>query len=143
MSAQDVKEVNDDLTSAYELYDGKAWRTMIGYYFCVIGTAVLSAVAALLLQLGGTKEKPWVKDLSSILAALAAILITLNTIVAFNDKWRADRMAASEIESLRRRLKGGDRASKKFYYEQMDAIEKRRQPLVLGQPSSSSPNTNK
>lgn len=143
MSPQEVAAVRRDLDLAFESYDRKAWGTMIGYFVCVIGSAVFSAVAALLLQLGSTQNSPRARDIASILAALAAILITLNTLVAFNEKWRADRLAASEINSLLNRLKGGDLASKKFYYKKMDEIERKRQIIVLGQSPAAASNDNK
>jgi hypothetical protein len=131
MSPAELAELKQDLDAAYENYDGKAWRTMIGYFFCVIGSVVLSAAAALLLQLGSTKNKPWVKDWAAILAALAAILVTINTLVAFNDKWRVDRTAATEISYLKYTLKAGDQTNKKFYYDKIVEIERIRQPQVL------------
>jgi hypothetical protein len=131
MTPEELNELKQVLNETFETYDGKAWRTMIGYFFCVIGSVVLSAAAALLLQLRSTKNKPKVKDWSAILAASAAILITINTLVAFNDKWRVDRMAASEIIYLRNQLKADPRPNKKFYYYKLNEIEKTRQTQVL------------
>lgn len=86
---------------AYHEYRANAVRWSFVYFGCLFGSAFLSALAGVILKLEsfGRNEKRQ-RDLAALSAALAALLITLTSVGAFEQKWRANRHAADALESL-------------------------------------------
>ena len=71
------------------------------YFSCLFFSATFSAVAGLVLKLEFfLKNAELKKDLSAFLAMFAALLITLVTVGDFQKKWRANRLAATQMENL-------------------------------------------
>jgi len=95
------KEEETRLESISAGYNTKWNRYRAAYLACVIGAALLSGLAGLLLQLSSTKDKPRIKDVAAILAFAAAFLITLNTLGGFNTAGLANRVARNEIRKLK------------------------------------------
>jgi len=78
-----------------------AVRWSAAYFGCLFGAAFLSACAGVLLKLESLKKRLELRnDLAAIMAALASLLITLLTIGSFEEKWRFNRIAASDMENL-------------------------------------------
>lgn len=87
--------------SNYEEYRKNTVRWSALYHGCLFGSALLSALAGLVIKLTlFDKREGFRKDLAAVLAAAAALLITLTTVGAFERKWRANRMAAADMENL-------------------------------------------
>jgi hypothetical protein len=72
----------------------------LAFFGCTFGAALMSAASGIVLKLDILKSKDRLRnDLAAILAGVAALLITLSTIGNFEGKWRANRLAASAVES--------------------------------------------
>lgn len=76
----------------------KAWS--FAYHFTIFSSAVLSAAAAVVPQLHSLKDWPYKNDLTSTLAGLAALFISLATLGGFNRKWRANRTSNGKVLQL-------------------------------------------
>jgi len=77
----------------------KMWSAL--YHGSLYLSAILSATAALILKLDFFKDSTHQTDMSAILAAAAAIIVTLTAAGAFNRKWRVNRTSRSGLEQLR------------------------------------------
>jgi len=85
----------------YREYRANAVRWSAVYFGCLFGAAFLSAGAGVLLKLESLNGCPrFRKDTAAVMAALASLLITLLTIGSFEEKWRANRIAAGAMENL-------------------------------------------
>lgn len=82
-------------------YRSNSTRWSFAYFGCTFGSAVLGAFAGVILKLDALAARDVLrKDLASIFAAVAALLITLSTTGDFEQKWRANRIAASQMENI-------------------------------------------
>jgi hypothetical protein len=89
------KNITDDyqeFRSAAKLWSGV-------YNSFQFGSAALSAAAALVLKTGFVAESAR-NDWGAVLAAAAALAITLLTTGRFKDKWEANRIAAFAVRDL-------------------------------------------
>jgi len=77
----------------------RAWSAL--YHFFLFGAAILSAAAALTLQL---KTIPLVEqsraDLATIFSALASLIGVISVSGGFARKWRANRMTKAALEQI-------------------------------------------
>jgi hypothetical protein len=65
---------------------------------------VLSGLAAVVPQLQGLSNPTLLKNVASVLAGMAALLLTISNTGAFGRKWQANRMSYSNLEQLRNEL---------------------------------------
>lgn len=87
--------------SNYAEYRKNAVRWSALYHGCLFGSAVLSAFAGLVIKLTlFDRREGGRKDLAAASAAIAALLITLISVGGFERKWRANRVAAADMENL-------------------------------------------
>lgn len=99
---EDVKrdeEAKLDVLSAR--HDTQWNRYRAAYFACVVGAAMLSGLAGLLLQLNSTKDRPRIKDVATVLSFASAFLITVNTLTGFNTAAFANRGARNAIRQLK------------------------------------------
>ena len=82
----------------------KLWG--LAYHVTVAVSVVSSAIAAVIPQLVDFTNSATQKNLTSILAGLTTILISLSTTVGFGKKWRACRISNSKTRKLRNELIG-------------------------------------
>lgn len=82
----------------------KLWG--LAHHGTVVVSIVSSAIAAVLPQLVDFTNSATQKNLTSILAGLTTILISLSTTVGFGKKWRACRLSNSKTRKLRNELIG-------------------------------------
>ncbi|HLH36139.1 MAG TPA: hypothetical protein VKX41_15820 [Alloacidobacterium sp.] len=73
-----------------------AWSAI--YNSCLIGAAILSAAAAIVVKVDAWKA--FAVDTAAICAGLSALLNSLNLGGGFDRKWRANRAARSKIKQL-------------------------------------------
>ena len=98
---ENSKDLGQLVLSNYHEYRANTMRWSFAYYTCIFGAAALSSCAALILKLDKLNKHPSFRnDLAAISATLAALLITLSTVGDFQQKWQANRMAASSMENL-------------------------------------------
>ncbi len=121
----------------YREYRANAVRWSAVYFGCLFGAAFLSAYAGVLLKLESLKMHPGLKnDLAAIMAALAALLITLLTIGSFEEKWRSNRIAASGMENLAYELlKSGAEKETDIILTQIQKINEIRNHGIVGSAS--------
>ncbi len=111
---QNLSDLGEIVGTNYREYRANAVRWSAAYFGCLFGAALLSACAGILLKLEILKERLGLKnDLAATMAALASLLITLLTIGSFEEKWRANRIAASSMENLAYDLLRSGAAEKK------------------------------
>ncbi|HEY5177121.1 MAG TPA: SLATT domain-containing protein [Terriglobales bacterium] len=84
----------------HEYRTNSAWWSL-AYYGCLFLSAFLSAMAAFVLKVECFPNKPEVKkDLAALFSTIAAVLITLSTVGNFQQKWQANRLAATAMQNL-------------------------------------------
>lgn len=89
------------VVKTYREYRGNSIRWSAAYFGCLFGSALLSAMAGLLLKLEVLGSHPKVRnDLAAAMATSAALLVTLSTTGDFQRKWQANRAAAAAMENL-------------------------------------------
>ena len=97
----EARELGQIVLTSHQEYRSNAVRWSGVYFGCVFGSALCSALAALLLKLDALSAWPRLRnDLAAGLATLAALLVTLSTTGNFQRKWQANRLAASAMENL-------------------------------------------
>lgn len=97
----ETRQLGSIIIKTYREYRGNAVRWSAAYYGCLFGSALLSAMAALILKLELMGNRPKLKnDLAAFLATVAALLVTLSSTGDFQRKWHANRVAAAEMENL-------------------------------------------
>ena len=89
------------VVKTYREYRGNSIRWSAAYFGCLFGSALLSAMAGLLLKLEVLGSHPKIRnDLAAAFATSAALLVTLSTTGDFQRKWQANRAAAAAMENL-------------------------------------------
>jgi hypothetical protein len=89
----------------YREYRGNAVRWSGVYFTCLFGSALLSALAGLVLKLEMLQAWPRLRnDFAATAAMIAALLVTLSTTGDFQRKWQANRIAAAAMENLAYKL---------------------------------------
>lgn len=95
------KALGEIVIKTYREYRANTARWSFVYFTCIFGSAVLSAMAALILKLELLQAWPRLRnDAAATSAVVAALLITLSTTGDFQRKWHANRMAAAGMENL-------------------------------------------
>jgi hypothetical protein len=95
--------------------------------------AALSALAGLLLKLESVlKDEKIKKDVASVLAVTAAILITISTSGDFGRKWQANRIAAAELEKLGYEFLGKNGENPREYFDAIAQILHKRHLGIVG-----------
>jgi len=126
----------------YTEYRANSGRWSFAYFGCTFGAAILSAMASVILKLDLLASRDALrKDLAAISAALAALLITLATMGRFEEKWRANRLAASAMENTAYDLAkpGADETTNiTAIITQMQEINKVRDDAVVAKLASTS-----
>ena len=123
----------------YEEYRSNSSRWSFAYFGCVFGAAILSAMAGVILKLDVlTKRDALRKDIAAISAALAALMITLSTMGRFEEKWRANRLAASAMENTAYDLAQPD-ADVPTIIKQMQEINRIRDETVVAKRTANEP----
>ena len=137
----DMASLGELVIANYREYRANTVRWSAAYFGCLFGAAFLSACAGVLLKLESLKERLGIRnDVSAIMAALASLLITLLTIGSFEEKWRANRVAASGMENLAYELlKSGASQKKDAILSQIQAINEARNLGIVGKPSTPEP----
>jgi hypothetical protein len=94
-------ELETVLAASYHEYRNNASWWSFAYYGCLFGSAFLSAMAALILKWGGSPDRTEMKkDVAALCATTAALLITVSTVGNFQQKWQANRLAATAVQNL-------------------------------------------
>lgn len=119
----------------YDEYRSNSSRWSFAYFGCVFGAAILSAMAGVILKLDTLAQHDALrKDVAALSAALAALLITLSTMGRFEEKWRANRLAASAMENTAYDLAQPD-ADVTAIIKQMQEINRIRDEAVVAKPT--------
>lgn len=96
-----ARPVASILSAAHVEYRDNARRWSFVYHTAIFGAAILSALAGLVLKLEYfLKDDGLKKDLAACLAMIAALFAAVSSSGNFHDKWEANRIAASKIESF-------------------------------------------
>ena len=137
----DLHGLGELVIANYREYRANTIRWSAAYYGCLFGAAFLSACAGVLLKLESLKARLGIRnDLSAIMAALASLLITLLTIGSFEEKWRSNRIAASNMENLAYELlKSGAIQEKDAILSRIQVINEARNLGIVGTPLSAEP----
>jgi|SRR5215207_3018051 len=105
-SQKETDTLKQDVNRKYRHYNRGAKLWSLTHHGVLYGSAIASASAAVIVQLQdlpvGVALSP--TDLSTLLAALAALLATTAGVGGFERKWRANRVSRTKMELLRERL---------------------------------------
>jgi len=125
----------------HEFRNNSSWWS-IAYFGSLFLSALFSATAALVLKLECFPNKPSLKkDLAAALSTAAAVLITLSTVGNFQQKWEANRLAATATENLVYEVwKGGAGESRADIYSKIEEINQSRNDAIVGSLSSATKN---
>lgn len=119
---------------SYYQYRANAGRWSAVYFGCTFGAALFSAAAGVILKLDSlSKRETLRKDLAASLAAAAALLITLSTTGNFEAKWRANRLAASSMESVIYRIAKPDTGRAKILDDMAEIHRRLNESVASGQ----------
>jgi hypothetical protein len=121
-------------TDYHEFRNNSSWWSL-AYYGCLFLSAFLSATAAFVLKLECFPKRPDVKkDLSALCATIAAVLITLSTVGNFQQKWQANRLAATAMQNLIYEVwaKAAGCESKTDIYARIEEINLLRNQEIVG-----------
>ncbi len=95
------KDLGIVLAVSYHEYRSNSSWWSLAYYGCLFFSAFLSAMAAFVLKVECFPTKPDVKkDVAALCSTIAAVLITLSTVGNFQQKWQANRLAATAMQNL-------------------------------------------
>ena len=102
------------------------------YWGCAWLSGILSALAGIVLKLESISiDEKIKKDVAALLAASAALLITISTSGDFQRKWQATRGASTDIEkSAYDFLKSGGKEPRSYLGDVGDALYKRHQAIL-------------
>lgn len=97
----ETKPLGTIVVKTYREFRSNTITWSAAYFGCLIGSALLSALAALVLKLEILDSQPKIRnDLAAAMATIAALLVTLSTTGDFQRKWQANRTAAAAMENL-------------------------------------------
>jgi hypothetical protein len=104
MTDEKRKILLEQIEADFKHYEsGRKWWSKL-YHGSIYGSALLSALAALILKLDLFRRRRLRKyrnDLSAILAFMAALLMTFSGNQEFYTRWQLDRLASKSTEDLR------------------------------------------
>ncbi|MFC1977895.1 hypothetical protein ACFLWS_06510 [Chloroflexota bacterium] len=100
MIDETLVQLQNKIHDKYRHYNRWAILWSAVYHSSLYISAVLSAGAALILQLGVPNQLPDKTDLSAILAGFAAALAAIAAAGGFDRKWRVSRNSRNDIEQL-------------------------------------------
>jgi hypothetical protein len=121
-------------TNYHEYRKNSSWWSL-AYYGCLFMSAFLSAMAAFVLKLECFPNRPErKKDLAAFCATIAAVLITLSTVGNFQQKWQANRLAATAMQNLVYEVwaKAAGCESKTDIYARIEEINLLRNQEIVG-----------
>lgn len=96
-----TKSLGEIVVKTYREFRGNSIRWSTAYFGCLFGSALLSALAGLVLKLEVLGSQPKIRnDLAATMATVSALLVTLSTTGDFQHKWQANRAAAAAMENL-------------------------------------------
>ena len=97
----ETKPLGAIVVKTYREFRGNTIKWSAAYFGCLFGSALLSAMAGLVLKLELLDSQPKIRnDLAAAMATIAALLVTLSTTGDFQRKWQANRTAAAAMENL-------------------------------------------
>lgn len=105
-SQKETDTLKQDVNRKYRHYNRGAKLWSLTHHGVLYGSAIASASAAVIVQLQDLPVRVELSptDLSTLLAALAALLATTAGVGGFERKWRANRVSRTKMELLRERL---------------------------------------
>lgn len=134
---KDEQRIGKIILDSYIEYRGNARNWSAAYFGCLFFSAAFSALAGFILKLQILPSMDALKkDLSALLAMLAALLITLATVGGFHQRWVANRMAAAKMEKLAYAFMAADRRTKlELFLTQIQTISYERNEGIFGSGS--------
>jgi hypothetical protein len=134
---KDEQRLGQIILENYKEYRANARNWSAVYFGCLFFSAVCAALAGLVIKLEFfIKNEGLKKDLTAVLAMLAALLITLSTVGGFHQRWWANRLAAAKIEKLAYAFMGPDRsANMETFSLQVQAISYERNEEIVSSDS--------
>jgi hypothetical protein len=105
-SQQGTGTLSKDVKQKCKRFNRGAKMWSLAHHGVLFGSAIASASAAVIVQLQDVPIRVPLSptDLSTLLAALAALLATTAAVGGFERKWRANRVSRTRMELLRERL---------------------------------------
>lgn len=128
------------LAENYHEYRRNSSLWSLAYYGCLFMSAFLSAMAAFVLKVECFPKRPELKkDTAALCSTIAAVLITLITIGNFQQKWQANRLAATAMQNLIYEVWKGDSGdSKANIFSRIEEINLLRNQEIVGGGGTSS-----
>jgi hypothetical protein len=105
-SQQATHRIRKDVKKKFRHFNIGAKLWSLAHHGVLFGSAIASASAAVIVQLQDLPIRVALSptDLSTLLAALAALLATTAAVGGFERKWRANRVSRTRMELLQERL---------------------------------------
>lgn len=104
LTSEQKERFETKLNQLSEWYGKGRRQWSFAHHSALYISAISSAAAAVIPQLQGFTNQALQKNLTSILASLATVLISLGTAGGFARKWRANRVNKSKVEQLKGEL---------------------------------------
>jgi hypothetical protein len=127
------RDLETVLVATYREYRTNSSWWSLAYYGCVFVSAFLSAMSALILKLTSFPSREDLKkDVAALFATVAALLITLSTVGSFQQKWEANRLAATAVQNLVYEVWKSDSPDKSDISSKMEHINLLRNQEIVG-----------
>lgn len=132
----ETKPLGAMVVKTYREYRGNSIKWSAAYFGCLFGSALLSALAGLVLKLEILDSQPKIRnDLAATMATIAALLVTLSTSGDFQRKWQANRTAAAAMENLAYELVRPTAAMNlNTLLSRIQTINEKRNRGIIGEP---------
>lgn len=95
-----LAEVRLKIETDYQEFRGAARKWSWSYYGFQVGTALLTALSALIIKLDYFKGGAYVTDFAAIFSTMATFGIAWSASTRFKEKWIANRVAAFAVRDL-------------------------------------------
>ena len=131
LTPEQTQKFESRLNERSEWYGKGRRQWSFAHHSTLYISVISSAAAAIIPQLQGFTNEALQKNLTSILAGLAAVLISLGTAGNFGRKWRANRISKGKAEQLEGELIG--RAPTSADINRLGQIELDHDKALLGE----------
>ena len=128
MPGESLEGVKSLIAQYEHKYRQSARNWKLGYRFLLVASAFLSATAAIIGKFN-VLTFPAAGDVSSILAALAAVLMTIIAALDFEVNWRINRRSRHEVDVIAREAEKSTADPDKLISALQDVIKRRNEDL--------------
>lgn len=128
---EELKPLAEAVRKNFVEYRANAAKWSFAHYGVLFGSAIFSVFASVVLKLDSFFDNvSRKKDIAATCAAFAGLLATFSGLGSFESYWRANRIAAAEMENLAYELLRSH--DKDLVLKRIQAINRKRAQMIVG-----------